>query len=87
MFAACVFLLARYSAADRVSILKALAAKVSLGSDVDLEAIGNSPKVKETINNFQFFFFHHCEPCWRYNQVLTTGIRQVTGSYRQVTHK
>eukprot|EP00904_Undaria_pinnatifida_P002630 jgi/Undpi1/12368/HiC_scaffold_5.g02040.m1 len=34
------------SAADRVSILKALAAKVSLGSDVDLEAIGNSPKAE-----------------------------------------
>lgn len=35
-----------YSAADRVSILKALAIKVSLGSDVDLDAIGNSSKVK-----------------------------------------
>ncbi|CAM9892333.1 unnamed protein product, partial [Laminaria digitata] len=32
------------SAADRVSILKALAAKVSLGSDVDLDAIGSSSK-------------------------------------------
>lgn len=33
------------SPADRVSILKALSASVSLGPDVDLEAVGNSSKV------------------------------------------
>eukprot|EP00903_Cladosiphon_okamuranus_P010657 g10075.t1 len=34
------------SAADRVSILKALSARVSLGSDVNLDAVGNSPKAE-----------------------------------------
>lgn len=33
------------SAADRVSILKALSASVSLGPDVDLDAVGKSSKV------------------------------------------
>ncbi|CAN0218710.1 unnamed protein product [Ectocarpus sp. 8 AP-2014] len=34
------------SASDRVSILKALSATVSLGPDVDLHAVGHSPKVE-----------------------------------------
>lgn len=39
------FSLSICSAADRVSILKALSSSVSLGPDVDLDAVGNSPKV------------------------------------------
>eukprot|EP00752_Nemacystus_decipiens_P002788 g2604.t1 len=34
------------SAADRASILRALSASVSLGPDVDLDAVGNSPKAE-----------------------------------------
>ena len=56
------------SPADRVSILRALSATVSLGPDVDLETIGRSRKVRHP-----FFKRKHFMLCWCYKEQSRTS--------------
>lgn len=47
-FRVLLFRLSSFRAADRVAILKALSSSVALGPDVNLEAVGTSPKVRRS---------------------------------------
>ena len=56
------------SPADRVSILRALSATVSLGPNVGLETIGRSRKVRHP-----FFKKKHFMLCWCYKEQSRTS--------------
>ena len=67
------------SPADRVSILRALSATVSLGPDVDLETIGRSRKVRHP-----FFKRKHFMLCWCYKEQSRTSRQLVVFSVSTV---